>query len=111
MTYIYYIYGEKFTTDDSYKIPFDKISSPNEETPAIEYLKTSEKLWCEKGDVWHRLTGPALIGPDGTGSYWLYDIKYHNIHDWLKDHPNPDLYFDAIGIKTETEKILWFLQN
>jgi hypothetical protein len=59
----------------------------------------------------HRLTGPARIWPDGFGEFYLNYNYYENVHDWLKDHPNPDLYFNAIGIKTETDKILWFLQN
>jgi hypothetical protein len=61
MTYVYYIDSEKFTTDDWDGIPWDKISSPDEQTPAWENLITGEKIWCLKGNKFHRLTGPATI--------------------------------------------------
>jgi hypothetical protein len=109
MTYVYYIDGENFTTEHKI-IPWDYISSPNEETPAYENTLTGEKFWCKKGRIWHRLTGPAIIHSNGSEWFYLNDIFYENIHDWLKEHPNPDLYFDAIGLN-ETERILWFLQN
>jgi hypothetical protein len=111
MTYVYYIDGKKFTTDSCEEIPSDKISSPDENTPAFDNLETSSKFWCEKGWYWHRLTGPARIWPDRSEQFWLNDKPYEKIHDWLKDHPNPDLYFDTIGVFTETDKVLWFLQN
>jgi hypothetical protein len=88
---IYYIDGKKFTADNNDIIPWFYISSPDENTPAAENLKTGEKLWCEKGDKWHRLTGPAYIWVDYA--YGLNGIQYHNIHDWLKDHPNQDNAF------------------
>ncbi len=109
--YIYYIDGKKFTTYDFWVIPIHQISSPNEQTPAYENLTTGKKLWCEKGKIFHRLIGPARICPNGRDEFFLNAKKYENIKEWIKDHPNPDLYFDAIGIKTETDKVLWFLQN
>jgi hypothetical protein len=109
--YFYYIDGEKFTTDIFDKIPRNNISSPNENIPAIEDTLTGEKLWCNEKDFWHRLTGPAYICPDRNEFFYLNGQFYENIHDWLKDHPSPDLYFNAIGIFTETERVLWFLQN
>ena len=110
MSYIYYFDGKKHITKNVNEIPIYEISSPDDKTPAYENLTTGEKVWCLKGDFWHRLTGPARIYPNGRETFWLNDKLYENIHAWLKDHPNPDLYFDALGM-TETDKILWFLQN
>jgi hypothetical protein len=93
MNYIYYVDGKKYKTKEGYKIPFDKISSPDENTPAYEDLESGEKIWTEKGRIWHRLTGPAIIWPDGSYDFYLNDKKYQNIHDWLKDHPNQDETF------------------
>jgi hypothetical protein len=107
---IYYIDGEQYTTEEFDDIPLHDISSPDENTPAFQDTLTSEKLWCEKNYRWHRLTGPTLIRPDETVGFWLNDKKYHNVRDWIKDHPNPDLYFDALGMN-ETDRVLWFLQN
>ncbi len=108
--FVYYIDGEKFTTDDWHKIPEYDISFPDENTPAWENLETGEKLWCEKDWKFHRLTGPATIFRDKSIVFWLNDKRYENINVWLKDHPNPDLYFDALGMN-ETDRVLWFLQN
>jgi hypothetical protein len=88
MTYIYYIDDKTFTSDILDVIPFYKISSPDENTPALEDLKTGYKYWCLKGWKIHRLTGPARICPNGSYDFFLNDKKYTNIHDWLKDHPN-----------------------
>jgi hypothetical protein len=66
MRFVYYIDGEKFTTDDIDNVPFYEIFSPNEETPAYQELESGEKLWCEKGYIWHRLIGPAVIYADET---------------------------------------------
>ena len=107
---IYYIDGEKFISDDVH-IPWLEISSPNENTPAFEHLEIDYKYWCEKGYKRHRLIGPAHIRSDGSKFFFLNGKKYKNVKEWIKDHPNPDLYFDAIGVLTETDKILWFLQN
>jgi hypothetical protein len=111
---IYYIDGEKFTTDKTHEIPLSKISSPDENTPAWknlstgknheiplkkisspdentpawENLKTGEKLWCEKGYIFHRLDGPAFISSNGTKKFWLNDKRYDNSKEWLKAHPN-----------------------
>jgi hypothetical protein len=112
MTLIYYIDGEKYTTDTtSHRFDSNHISSPDENTPAFENLLTGIKFWCEKDEVFHRLTGPARIFPDGSEYFYINGKFYENVNDWLKDHPNPDLYFDTIGIFTETDKVLWFLQN
>jgi hypothetical protein len=109
MAHVYYVDGERYTTDDFDNVPFDKISSPDEITPAYEDLSDGYKFWCLKYKL-HRLTGPAVIFSDGNKWFCLNDIKYENVCDWIKDHPNPDLYFDSIGLN-ETDKILWFLQN
>jgi hypothetical protein len=94
---IFYIDGKKYTVDVNRVCDKDIIqkkkltldySSPDEQTPAWENLKTGEKLWCEKGWRWHRLTGPAVIRLDGTKEFWLFNKKYENVTDWLKDHPN-----------------------
>jgi hypothetical protein len=37
---IYYVDSEKFITDDYNKIPWKEVSSPDENTPAIQNLKT-----------------------------------------------------------------------
>jgi hypothetical protein len=110
MRYIYYIDGQKFITNNHDEIPHYEFSSPNENTPAYENLKTGQKLWCLKGYRWHRLTGPALIHRTGC-DYWIEGEYYETVKEWLTDHPNPDLYFHNIGVFTETDKILWFLQN
>ncbi len=111
MKIFYYVNGKNFITNDLDEIPWGKISSPNENIPAFEDLETGEKLWCKKGIIYHRLTGPAFIRGDGSIEFYLNDKNYNNAREWINDHPNPDLYFDAIGLKTETDKILWFLQN
>jgi hypothetical protein len=108
---VYYVDGEKFTTENYDEISIRKISSPNENTPAWENLKTGEKLWMKKGFVRHRLTGPAEITSDGREEFWLYKKYYENVKDWINNHPNPDLYFNAIGILTETDIVLWDLKN
>jgi hypothetical protein len=95
MKYIYYIDGEKFLTDIRKLIPWDVISSPNENTPAYEDINTGSKAWCEKGQILHRLTGPARIMVDGTCQFYLNGKYYENIHDWLKDHPNQDNTFQV----------------
>jgi hypothetical protein len=110
MFYVYYVDGKKFTTDTFDKIPKNNISSPNENIPAIEDRNTKYKEWCDKGNIIHRLTGPAIIHANGSEWFYLNNIFYENIRDWINNHPNPDLYFDAIGL-TETDRVLWFLQN
>jgi hypothetical protein len=111
MTFIYYIDGEKFTTNDNwYKVAKYNVSSPNENIPAIEDLNSEYKIWYLKGQICHRLTGPALIHTGGNKEFWLNGEYYDNVKYWLKDHTNPDLYFDALGMD-ETDKVLWFLQN
>jgi hypothetical protein len=109
MTYIYYVDGEKFTCTTWGDIPKYRISSPDENTPAYEDLLTGEKLWCLIGYIFHRLTGPASIDYVGNYEFYLNGEEY-SFEEWIKNHPNPDLYFDAIGLN-ETERILWFLQN
>jgi hypothetical protein len=109
--FVYYIDGQKFAIHDYNNIPWKEISSPDENTPAYENLLTGYKEWVEKGYRYHRLTGPARIHPDGaSNSFWLNDKYYENVKDWFKDHPNPDLYFNAINLP-ETDRVLWFLQN
>jgi hypothetical protein len=107
---VYYIDGEKYPTNDWNKIPWKDVSSLDENTPAWESITTKSKLWCRKGRILHRLTGPAYISRNGIEQFYLNGKYYETVHDWLKDHPNPDLYFDAIGMN-ETDKVLWFLQN
>jgi hypothetical protein len=83
---IFYIDGKKYTSKTN--IPWLKVSSPDENTPAYENLVSGFKYWCEKGEIDHRLTGPSTIWADGYLEYWLNGKKYKNIHDWLKEHPN-----------------------
>jgi hypothetical protein len=77
---------------------------------AYENLSDGYKIWALNRYVVHRLIGPAVINSNGFGWFYLKSKKYNNVKDWLKAHPNPDLYFDAIGLN-ETERVLWFLQN
>jgi hypothetical protein len=77
---------------------------PSLERPSAEY-----KVWYENGKK-HRLTGPALIHRTGC-DYWLEGEYYENVKEWINSHPNPDLYFHKIGVFTETDKVLWYLQN
>ncbi len=95
MTYIYYVDGKRFTTDDYDDIPRYKISSPDENTPAFENSETKYKRWVEKGNRWHRLTGPAIIRADGSYVFWLNDEIYINVEEWLKFHPNKDNTFQV----------------
>jgi hypothetical protein len=111
MRYIYYVNGKKFTTDFYYRVPWGEVSSYSENTPAYEDTLTGEKLWCLKGIIYHRLTGPAFIRGDGSIEFYLNDKRYENVKEWINNHPNPDLYFNAIGVFTETDKILWYLKN
>ncbi len=111
MRYIYYIDGEKFTTEDKFSNSlWKKISSPDDNTPAIE-TSNGYKFYCQLDEQIHRLNGPAEITSDGGNIFGLNGRYYENVHDWLKDHPNPDLYFHNIGVFTETDKVLWLLQN
>jgi hypothetical protein len=110
MKYIYYIDGEKFTTNKRNKVP-DYISSPDDNTPALVLTETGHKEWRNSYFKIHRLIGPAIIIPNIQKEYFCLNNKhYENVNEWLKDHPNPDLYFDALGM-TATDRILWFLQN
>jgi hypothetical protein len=111
MHIIYYVDGKRFVTKNYDDIPINQITSFDENTPALENLKTGFKVWCKKRYSYHRLTGPAKIFSDGTEKFCLNGYYYKTVKEWIVDHPNPDLYFDAIGVLTETDKILWFLQN
>jgi hypothetical protein len=93
MRYIYYIDGKKFKTDNYQKIPWFDISSPNENTPAIQELNSEFKIWCKKSRFMHRLNGPAGISPTGTKYFYLNDKGYVDIQTWLKAHPNQDNSF------------------
>ncbi len=92
MRYIYYIDGEKFTTDVYDEIPRWVISSFDDITPAFE-TSSGFKVWCEKGHIRHRLTGPAVIYADETVQFWLSGYYYENVKDWLVKHPNQDNTF------------------
>jgi hypothetical protein len=94
MTYVYYVDGEKFTSETLNDVPSFEVSSPNENTPAYEQIN-GLKVWCLKNWRLHRLTGPAVINSDGSEQFWLNDQSYENIHDWLKDHPNQDNAFQV----------------
>jgi hypothetical protein len=88
MKFIYYVDGEKYTTDNYDEIPLDDISSLDESTPAYENLSNEFKFWCLKGDISHRLTGPAVIAGDGIEYFDLNNKRYNNVKDWLEEHPN-----------------------
>jgi hypothetical protein len=109
--YVYYENGIQNKTNILYNLrTYIKISSPDDNTPALEDLETGYKEWRNKHSYLHRLSGPARIWGDGFGEFYLNGKPYKNIQDWLNNHPNPDLYFDVINL-TETERVLWFLQN
>jgi hypothetical protein len=96
MKYIYYIDGEKFTTNNISDVAWDDISSPDENTPAYNNISEVYKVWCKKGRKCHRLRGPAQIFSDGTTWFCLYGKFYFkNIHSWLEDHPNQDNAFQV----------------
>jgi hypothetical protein len=111
MSKVFYIDGMKVPDDEFPVTPWELISSPDENTPAFENLETGFKSWCLKHYVLHRLTGPARILPNGACQFYLNGKNYETVKEWIVDHPNPDLYFHKIGVFTETDKILWFLQN
>jgi hypothetical protein len=92
MNYVYYINGEKFTTEHKI-IPWDDISSPNENTPAYEDLNTGHNIWCLKTYKLHRLNGPAVNWRNHDVWFWLNGKYYKDIHAWLKEHPNQDNTF------------------
>jgi hypothetical protein len=110
MRYIYYIDGKKFTTDYYVNVPIYEISNPVENTPAFEDTLSGEKIWCLKGRCFHRLTGPVHVTDNGVEDFWLNGIYYPRIKEWIAFHPDPDLYFNAIGLN-ETDKVLWYLKN
>jgi hypothetical protein len=95
MNFIYYVDGEKFTTDNWDEIPWKEISSLDKNTPAFEHLLTGDKFWCLKYYLCHRLTGPALIDFDGTKYFYLNGKRYENIREWLKYHQNQDNAFQV----------------
>ncbi len=95
MTFIYYVDGKKFTKNKWRDVPKYEISSPDENTPAVQLLNSEYKLWCKRGWFWHRLTGPAVITDQGNEQFWLHDKPYENIHDWLMEHPNQDNTFQV----------------
>jgi hypothetical protein len=92
---IYYINGEKFTSENYDDIPWLDISSPDENTPAYEDLETGQKIWCEKNNGWHRLTGPAYSWPTGREEFYLNGTRYKKVKDWLKVHPYQDNAFQV----------------
>jgi hypothetical protein len=95
MRYVYYVDGEKYTTDNYYEINFYGISSFDENTPAFEDLSTGEKGWCKKGYIIHRLTGPARILSDDIEYFYLNNKRYKKVNEWLNHHPNQDNSFQV----------------
>jgi hypothetical protein len=91
-------------------VDWGSLHSLDENTPALIHPLNGIKFFYKNGQK-HRLTGPAVIKVNYSSEFWLDGKFYGNIHSWFKDHPNPDLYFNAIGIFTETDKVLWYLQN
>jgi hypothetical protein len=92
MLIVYYVNGNKFTTDELSKIPWNDISSLNKHTPAYENKITGDRIWCMKNLIRHRLTGPAIFRSNHK-EFWINGKFYYNIHDWLKDHPNQNETF------------------
>jgi hypothetical protein len=104
------IVKNQFWNECVQSVLWNSLHSPDENTPALINPITNSQFYYKNGNI-HRLTGPAVITVNYSSEFWLDGKFYGNIHSWLKDNPNPDLYFNAIGIFTETDKILWFLQN
>jgi hypothetical protein len=92
---IYWIDNNRYSTNDYSSIPFDEISSPNEQTPAYENTLTGNKCWYNKGGIPHRLTGPAVIGSNKTYEFWLNGKLYHTVQDWLNAHPDQSVNFQT----------------
>ncbi len=129
--FTYWTKNGKFETENWDSILFEELHSPNNDTPALidqfgnkfyccngvyhrekdlpalEY-ENGKKEWYYNGNQ-HRLSGPWLDNEEDT-IYCLYGKSYYNINSWLKNHPDPDIYFDAIGMN-ETERVLWYLKN
>lgn len=82
-----------FETNNHSEIPLDKLQSLNDE-PAIENLIIGYKAWHFEGKC-HRETGPAVIWSDGKYEFWLNGKWYKNINDWLENHINKDIIFQA----------------
>ena len=92
--YIYYTKEGKFETDEHSKIPIHLLHSPNDETPAMED-NYNDKRWFFEGKV-HRLNGPALIFGTGGKQYYLNGKHYSKFEEWLQNHPNQDVTFQAL---------------
>ena len=107
MNYTYYTKLGKFQTNNGNAIPWDKLHSPNEETPALE-LSNGFKQWRFEGN-YHRLSGPARIWSEGE-RFFLNGFLY-NFNEWVANHPNIDIYLDAIGMTDITEKVIWLLKH
>ena len=106
----YHVYKTKngeFVTTDLIKIPWDDLHSPNEETPAL--ISTHGTIqWRFEGKK-HRLSGPAVIWPNGGKRFYLNGNSY-DFKEWIQNHPNIDIYLDAQGMN-ETAKAIWKLKN
>jgi hypothetical protein len=91
---IYYVDGKKFSFEDYNTVPWDKISSPNENIPALINSETGEKFFCNINQQYHRLNGPAIICADGSYTFWLNGVCYYqDIKSWRQSHPNKDCVF------------------
>jgi hypothetical protein len=90
---------------------WNRLHSPDENTPAIIHPLNGIKFYYKNGKK-HRLTGPALLWERYSNEeFWLDGKYYKTIKEWINNHPNPDLYFNTIGIFTETDKVIWYLKN
>lgn len=90
------------------EIPWDNLHSPND-NPAYEVLSSGYKSWLFEGQK-HRLSGPAAIWHNDIEQFYLNGIFY-NFKDWILNHPNIDVYLDAIGMTDLTERAIWKLKN
>jgi hypothetical protein len=96
MNFIYTTKEGIFETNDWTTIPLSNLHSFNDE-PSFEDLKNGYKEWKFEGN-WHRESGPAVIYSDGSYFFYLNDIYYENVKDWLKDNPNQDKAFQVMMI-------------
>lgn len=92
--FIYYTKQGKFETNDLDEIPWSKLHSPNEKTPAIIHTHDNHEMYYFNGKK-HRLTGPASLGGIFNSQYfYLYGVEYE-FEEWLKNHPNKDITFQT----------------
>jgi hypothetical protein len=98
MDIIYWTKKGRFETNDVDNIPWNELHSPNDLLPAYVYYPNNYKEWRSNAKK-HRLTGPAIINPNGKIIFYLDGIKYNSLEEWLSIHPNQSQIFKKEMIK------------